>query len=315
MNRSVGRAARLDSLRKHLKGRPLTVVELAKLEGVGRRSVERDLHALSELGEKLERDSSNRYFIQPPPSTLNNVEALALYTAARMLQHTRIGGYHYRSAMDKLANLLPEPARSVSLGATARLKPSPRDRTLEMVAKAWFEQLVLRCNYKSANSGEKTRRELHVYFIDVNRRSREAYAYAFEPAKPIPSVKPFKLARMSDVDLRKETYSIPDTFDPVALLAGSFGVVVGEVIEVRVKVHPKAVVSFLENTEGEIVSKTASTDGGLIASLQATVDSNGRALDIQPWLLGWGSSVEVLEPEFLRQDVAAALKAAAELYP
>lgn len=113
MTRATSRAVRLNNLRKRLEERPLTVVELAELEGVGRRSVERDLNALREMGEDLEPDASNRYFIEPPPSSLNNVEALALYTAARTLQHTRIGGSHYRSAMAKLTNQLPGPASSM----------------------------------------------------------------------------------------------------------------------------------------------------------------------------------------------------------
>ena len=50
-------------------------------------------------------------------------------------------------------------------------------------------------------------------------------------------------------------------------------------------------------------------DGGVV--LRLTVSGEG---DLLRWILGYGSHVEVLEPEWLRERVAAELARAAEAY-
>lgn len=76
------------------------MVELAQAEGVGRRSIERELHTLADgLGEQLGVDDQHGYSISVRSTGLNEIEALALYSAARPLQHTGVGERHYCSAM------------------------------------------------------------------------------------------------------------------------------------------------------------------------------------------------------------------------
>jgi predicted DNA-binding transcriptional regulator YafY len=56
------------------------------------------------------------------------------------------------------------------------------------------------------------------------------------------------------------------------------------------------------------------SEGGVVARLRGTLDDTGRALELVPWILGWGADLEVLEPAEVREAVAGALRRAAGLY-
>lgn len=312
MTRAANRATRLTLLRDELKRRPRSVVELAKQMGVGRRTIERDLQALADdLGEKLEVDENFRYSIKVKRGGLNDVEALALYSAARLLQHTGVGAKHYQNAMLTLAQQLPEPARSALVKGVERLKAGPRDRVLDIVAQAWFQQRVLRCRYGSINSGTTERRDLEVYFVEIGRRNNEAYVLAFDRTKR-QEILVFRLSRMQDVYLLDETYTVPEDLDVHARLED--GVVIGEKIEVTVRVDKSVAEQFKDDTRHLLNSFEPLPNGDAIAKLRGTLDTRGRALELQPRLLSWGGFIEVVEPASVRADVAEAVQAAAAYY-
>jgi predicted DNA-binding transcriptional regulator YafY len=315
VSRGPGRAVRLARLRERLRGGPVGVADLAQELAVTRRTVERDLVTLRDhLGHAVEVDDRHRYRIKDGPSALNDVEALAVYSAARLLAHTGVGERHYRSAMTKLARQLPEPARGVLLQRIDRLRPAPDDRVLDQVAQAWFQRRVLRCRYRSAGRDEASWRDLEVYFFELNRRNLEPYVLAFDRSER-QQVLVFKLARMRDVTLLNARYEVPPGFDPEAALRGSFGIVVGEGVAVDLRVSPVAARRLQERADPALELLEGEAAGGWRrARLHGTLDTEGRALELVPWLLGWGGEVEVMGPADVRREVAAALRRAAAHY-
>lgn len=312
-DRTRSRVERLRQLEELLGLRPYGVVELARALGVGRRSIERDLVFLAEeYGERLVRDDAHRYRLRSRAALLNDVEALAMYMAARMLTHTGIGERHYRSTMAKLAKQVPEPAQSALLRRVDALRSHDRDRVLDVVAQAWFGRRVLRCGYESA-AGKRSRRDLEVYFVEVGRRNHEPYALAVDRAAP-GRVLVFKFARMREVRLLDETYQIPDDFDPDAVIGDAFGVIVGESVRVTLRLAPGVAMAFREVAGDSLVSLEPADDGGAVAVVRATLDNRGRALELVPWLMSWGDAVEVLEPASVRDDVAEGLRRAVARY-
>src|SRR5690606_20774162 len=119
---------------------------------------------------------------------------------------------------------------------------------------------------------------------------------------------------MQDVQLLDDTYVVPTDFDPEAALDDAFGVVVGDSVEVSVRVTPDAAPQFKELAEGSLISVEKQADGGIIARLQGTLDTRGRAIELLPWLVGWGGAVEVLAPQHVRDAVREAHAAALEMY-
>lgn len=77
MTRTTNKAARLTRLVQLMELRPRGVVELAREFGVSRRSIERDLHDLRDMGHSLEERDDHTYALASRGSALNEVEALA----------------------------------------------------------------------------------------------------------------------------------------------------------------------------------------------------------------------------------------------
>lgn len=314
MSRGATRSVRLNLLRDRLQLGPVGVAQLARELAVTRRTIERDLNTLrDDLGEPVVVDGQHRYALAAGPSALNAVEALATYSAVRLLQHTGVGERHYRNSMVKLAQSLPEPARGVLLRRVAQLQASPDDRVLDLVAQAWFEQRVLRCRYQSAASSEPVLRDLEVYFFELNRRNHEPYVIAFDRSKRKATLV-FKLARMRDVRLLDEHYQTPADFDADGQLATSFGIVLGERVVVELLLSPQAAKRFAEGEDSAIELLAVQPDGRTAAHLYGTLDADGNALELIPWLLGWGDAVEVVGPPAVRMAIAERLGAAWRRY-
>ncbi len=302
-SRAVARAKRLYELVELLSSRPWSVAELAEYFGASRRTVERDLEALKELGQAPVRVARGRYRLPPRSSPLNPVEALAVHAATRLLYHqTPAPNRHYVRALDKLAAMLPEPARTLTQESIRPLRKHGDDRPLELVARAWFERRYLRFEYRAADSKNWHRNELAVYFIEVNRQNLALYAIGHERTYHR-EVRTFKLTRMRNLHLLTDSYEIPEDFSPGAFLEGAWGLVGAHEhrVTVRLRFVPKAAPRVLENDYPGLEIEERLEDGSLIARLEVGADAEGFPIEILPWVQSWGPRVEVLEPENLRE--------------
>lgn len=113
--RTTSRARRLAAMPDLLRLKPRSTRELAERFGVPVRTVQRDLETLRDMGEGVEVVSRGLHAIPNTESKLNAVEALAIHAATRLLyHHAPVRNPFYLSAMEKLATLLPEPARKAA---------------------------------------------------------------------------------------------------------------------------------------------------------------------------------------------------------
>lgn len=243
--RATCEARRLVALAELLRLKPRRTSELAERFGVSVRTVQRDLEALRDMGEGVEAVSRGRYRIPHVHHRLSAVEALAVHAAVRLLyHHSPTRSPAYRSALEKLSALLPEPAREAALRSAEALQGRPRDdRTLELVARAWFESRVLAFEYRSpGGSGRWRNKELEVYFVEVSRDNLAPYAIGFERTFHR-AILTWKLSRMRHVRLLEDTYVVPPTFDPNRYLQNAWGVVGtsgGALETVRLRFAPEA---------------------------------------------------------------------------
>lgn len=168
------------------------------LPGNQLRSVQRDLRTLLDRNV-LEVSLSGRYRRPARATSLNPVEALAVYSATRMLYHHAAEyNEHYLRAMDKLARQLPERARRVAALASEAYRQKPNgggSRTFELAAQAWLEGRVLRFQYHSPQKVSTV--ELAIYFIELSPQNRQAYAIGVNRLKE--GGKPFVGSGCDDV--------------------------------------------------------------------------------------------------------------------
>ena len=273
------------------------------------RSVQRDLEELCQSGE-IEHLPDGKYRRPLRAAALNPVEALAVYSAARMLYHHAAEyNEHYLSALEKLTAQLPAPARRVALLANEayRLRPNRAEsRNFELVAQAWLHGRVLKTEYHSPQ--KVTPLELIIYFIEVNARNREAYAIGVnrlrEGAKPFV----YRMSRMRQLTLLQDECEIPESFDPLAFLSNAWGIMTGDPVRVELFFNPAVKERVTESHLGaaEVVT---------LASGHTRVLLNvGGWKELVPWIMGWGPEVEVISPSELRAHVADLLKRGAALY-
>jgi len=301
-SKSLSRARRLVELRELLRARPWSTRELAAYFSTSRRTIERDLEALAELGEPPIRVARGRYRLFTPPSTLNPVEALAVHAATRLLYHqTPAPNRHYVRALDKLAAMLPEPARTLTQESIRPLRKAGDDRPLELVAQAWFDRRYLAFEYQAAGSEHWHKNELAVYFVEVNRQNLALYAIGYERSYHR-AIRTFKLTRMRNLYLLSDGYEIPPDFSPQDFLKNAWGLVGGDrSVRVRLKFSPEAAPRVLEQDFPGLEVEQTLPDGSLVAGLEVGVDHEGFPTEILPWVQSWGPRVEVLEPENLRK--------------
>ncbi|WP_457631496.1 helix-turn-helix transcriptional regulator, partial [Oceanithermus sp.] len=222
--RALTRARRLAEIKELLRLRPWRVGDLARHFGCSVRTIQRDLYELEEADEGVIRLGRGEYAMKPPSSQLDPVEALAVHAATRLLYHqTPAPHKRYIMALDKLAAMLPEPARSLAIQSIRPLRKTGDDRTLEILARAWFELRYVSFEYRSAHgSGRYRHKEVAVYFIEVNRQNLSLYAIGYERTYH-KAVRTWKLARMKNPYLLNDTYEIPPDFSPNAYLQSAWG--------------------------------------------------------------------------------------------
>lgn len=287
------------------------IVQRLHLSPHKRRSVQRDLAELVAQGE-IEVAPGGRYRKKRRPRELNPVQALAVYSAARMLfHHAADYNEHYLAALEKLAQDLPDRARRVALQANEVYKARRGGRSslvFEVAAQAWMNGRVLRCTYQSQRRASQL--ELEIYFIEVSPRNREAYAIGVNRLHPDQQPYVYRLSRMRQPMLTAEVYDIPDNFHPLRFLSSAWGIMPGEPVRVELVFSPAVRQRVGEEYFGTLAEPPVTFGSGYTRVALHV----GNWLELVPWVLGWGGEVEVIAPAELRTRVSSALQQGAELY-
>jgi proteasome accessory factor B len=317
MDRIQSKAARLRRIEHRLYNAPngLRVIELSAYCGVDRRTIYRDLMTLHDMGVPVWEDTG-RYGIDRETylSTvrLNVNEAVALFFAARLLtHHSDEHNPHVVSALGKLAASLPDATISSHMAHAAdsiRDRPLRTDyvRAIEVITRAWADRRRVRIRYRSS-TGEVTDRVICPYFLEVARREPGAYVIAYDDLRG--ALRTFKIERIADAELLDSLYTIPDDFDPYEQLSSSWSVMQEPEVEVRLRFSPVVTHRVKENVWHHSQQLTDLADGGCELSMRVSGTREVRA-----WVMGWGSDVEVLAPQSLREEVCSHARTLVERY-
>ena len=297
----------------------VSVDEIARLTGMNKRTVYRDIRALEdELDVPVFQAGRGRYGIERkfflPPLRLSVPEAIVLFLASRLIARWS-DQYDAAvvSAFTKLADALPQPiARHVAATMVAVGGHDPNEpfsRTFSAVARGWAEGRVVELTYDPGTGTEK-RTRVHPYFLEPDAALRSVYLIAYD--EPAAAMRTYKVERIRTATLTAERYEIPDDFDPDAWLANSWGIWSPDATpptRIRLRFTDAVAHRVREAIWHRSQELVELPDGGL----ELAVTVNG-IVEIQPWILSWGSGVEVLEPLELRDAVAESVRAAAARY-
>ncbi len=317
MGRSLGRAARLREIENLLFRSPngLRVAEIARVCGVNRRTVYRDIDLLCEAGVPIWQGDGRYGIVREQylaTVRLRFNEAVALYIAARLLaRHADEHNPHIVSALNKIATAFPDPLAEY-LGRTAE---AIRDRpintafvaVLETITLCWAENHKARIWYRSPRSGAVHERTLSPYLVEP---SSTGGVYVIGYDEWAQDIRTFKLERLERAERLPDTYTIPPQFDPTTYLADAWGIMSGETpVEVELRFSAAAAPLIRERIWHPSQRLEELLDGS-VRMMVRVADPR----EMRPWIRSWGSEVEVIKPQALRQEMAEEARRLAQLY-
>ncbi len=316
MSRIENRIARLREIEELLLLNPigLAASELGRRLNVHRRTVYRDLDFLSTHGVPLWQDGGRfginrtRYLTT---LRLSFHEAIALVLAGLLLARTVVHrNPHIISALRRLALLLPGPLSSQLDRAAARVMSHGSDLrqvgVLEIISEGWCRGQKVRVGYRSPRSGALRQRILSPYALEPTATG----VYVIGHDDWSDSLRTFKLDRLENACLTHESYVIPSDFDPEESLAPSWGIMTGDEVEdIVLHFTAEAAPYARERTWHSSQKVQQMADGS--CRFQVSISN---PVEIIPWIRSWGAKVEVLSPEWLREEISEEHRSAAALY-
>lgn len=316
------KAARLQKIVHLLYRNPhgLTTAELARHCGVTVRTIQRDLKDLDSAGIPVWGDEKEGrhgiikgYYL--PPIHFNLQEASSLYLAARLL--ARYSDEHnpvFVEALAKLAGAMPEAIASHIHQTVRTLAQRQENRTfshvLEVIALGWATGRKVRIWHRSAGSENVHDYLFSPYFLEPSGVGYATYAIGY--SSWFDELHTFKLERIINAQLTDENFEIPQDFNGAALLQNAWGVMFGapgEETEVVLRFAPDVTRRVKESIWHPSQELEDSGDGGCVLRVWVA-----HPLEMKPFIRGWGASCVVLEPAWLRAEIAEEMRQAAALY-
>jgi len=278
---------------------------LADYHEIGERMIQKDLEIIRyRLGLSLQHEDGTYYFErlpQLPVATYSFSEALALLAAARAAQAIPgINSAELAAAIARLESLFPAGMGRLLRDALEKLprRAVRRQEMLTLLYRALAERRQVRIRYVTASrGGEVKERVVEPYHIMPYGRSWHLIAYDHLRQEVIQ----FKVDRVQEAELLETTYTIPADFDIDTYLGDAWGLMRGAARE------PERVVLLFEPEAGRWVAEEIWHKSQISEMLP-----DGRVLvkfyvgitpEMVNWLLYYGSRVQVLEPEWLREQV------------
>lgn len=324
MNRSEGKADRFLQLEGILVAFPdgIRKAEIARRLGIHRSTAGRYVEELSRRVPIWE-DDDGRLGINRD-DYLNHVrltihESMALHLAARLMA-TRTDKHnpHAASALRKLGDALEKFAPLVSrhLLISAEVMDSQAQRhdpvyleVLETLTRAWSEQRKVRVWHQHGSTGKVHTYVLSPYYIEPYAVGQTAHVIGWR--EPPSARRTFKIERIRRIEKLEEPYEIPEDFDPREQLRDAWGIwyTDDEPVEVVLRFHPRVAGRVRETQWHGSQELEPQPDGSLIWRAKIA-----EPQEMLPWIRGWGADVEVVEPESLRNQLAAEARRLARQY-
>lgn len=316
MSKGMTKAERLDKMKLLYCERSFSDAEMSERLVVDRSTIYRDRIALEREHPFVEEDGRYRIDRQRYISNvrLNMTEALSLYLAARRAaQQTRYAHERTASALGKIAIALHKPMTERLVNAAERIlaqRSDPRRVTVfETVAQAWVESLQLRLDYRPLNGQRARTHRFEPYLLEPSPWSDSIYVIGHSDLAR--KVITLKLERIERAVLGGR-FERPEDFDEQTMLSHAWGVWSSDEAPqtVTLRFAPGTATRRLKETIWHPLERITDTeDGGCIWETEIA-----EWREMLPWVRGWGSDVEVVGPEALRDELAAEVRRMAKTY-
>ena len=322
--KKYSQAGRLHSIIRLLETRRgLTLDELAEECNVDRRTIHRDLNAVEQAGYALTSEWSEGKKIYSfltrsrnlPPITFTLPQLMSLYLLRSLGAH--LAGTPFQTEIDELFksihSVLPD-RHAAHLERIARVSLpllhgtrdySPAAAFVDDLQKALLQQFCIRLKY-----AKKGKNEVEVYEVDpYTLIFHKGGIYLLGNAHNRAGMRLFALERIRGIEVTRQRFEIPDSYQPEAHFSNAFGLVSDTPMKVRVRFSAEIAHTVKDRIwmPGQKIGSDA--EGRVTVEFEAA----GR-MELVSWILSYGIHAEVLEPTELRKEVKRQVKEMRELY-
>jgi len=322
--KKYSQAARLHDIIRLIESRHgISIEELAEESGVNRRTIHRDLNAISDAGYPLTAEWCGdrklyRFitgFKDVPPVSFSLQELLTLYFLRSSLEILQGTPFHddLAAIFRKVNSVLP-PRYAAHLERISRitipLLQGQRDYSRASGILTQLRQALLFQNRISLSYRIPSRKAAEVYIVDpYTLVFYKGGLYLLGFAHNRQAVRTFAVERIDSLEIERERFEIPESYQPEERFQGAFGIVEEEPLQVRVRFSPAIAHAIAERTWHPSQTVRMLPDSGVELPFRA-----GGRKEIVSWVLSYGSMAELLEPQELRDELARTAAAMAALY-
>ena len=285
--------------------------ELASSLGVSERMIRKYMSDLAEANVNIESipGPTGGYELIGYDYLLNldikEEEAISLQVATKHLKEDSSFNLNIQleSLNDKIKILNEKQNKSEDYSDNILIKVKPVDLDKESkffldIQSACISKKKMRIKYSSVSSGD-TERIIRPYGIITRNNLKYLVAYCEKREKEIT----FKLMRISEVEVLKDSFEVPDTFRIKEFMKNNLGLFHDETYDLKLQIKKpfsKSVseVNYAENQKITWIDKDTIIFEGTMS---------GKP-DIIRWILGMRTSVTILEPVSLKKEIKEELK-------
>lgn len=289
---------------------PYAADDLAKMLGISRRMVFRDLSELRKVGIPYRFDRKTcRYLIDPEfflnVPNLDPQEALGLLLLvykARNHIHLPLKDSVLKAAL-KIENNLPNEIkhycnaalRNISIKADPQDKLDLLDQTFAQLLKAILRKQILNIHYYLPLERKNIVTDLSPYHLVYNDHAW----YVLGRSSLHKAVRSFKLNQIKELNILDKCFTKDKTFDISEHLGRAWSMTPeGQLYNIKLRFLPEVAHSVAEVQWHSTQTVAFQDDGSAI--IEFRVDGLN---EITWWILSYGDRVQVLAPKALRQKV------------
>lgn len=300
-------------LLSHTEG--LSTSEISIELGVSQRTVYNDLARLETDGVPI-YEEKGRYFLDAsyrPAIRLSLAQAWFMYLPLRRMVRAELHRMPLvRSLLHRIASLLHEEIADQLFPAPVEESVSERDRIFSQLVDCWRAQQYVELRYQRPNADRTSTLIVAPWWFEPAVWSDAFYMICgFERTSEEVETLTLKLDRILSVRPLNRRFERPSGREISEYLEHTWGIWVGEHSPVKVKLrfHNRQYQRLQETRWHPTQEMWLERDGSVIWQAQIS-----EPQEMLPWIRGWGADVEVLEPEDIRQQVAAEAEATARIY-
>lgn len=308
---------RLRNLEALLLSHPdgLSVSELAVELTVTRQTVYNDLERLSLDGVPVSEENG-RYFLDPsyrPAIRLSPAQAWLMYLPLRRLVRADLHRMPLvRSLLHRIASLLHQEIADQLFPTLVEEPSNERDRVFIDLVDCWRAQQHVELRYQRPNADRTSTLVVSPWWFEPAVWSDAFYLICgFKRASGEIELLTLKLDRILSARPLNTHFERPSGREISEYLEHTWGIWVGEQrpVQVKLRFHNRQYQRLQETRWHPTQEMWLERDGSVIWQAQIS-----EPQEMLPWIRGWGADVEVLEPDDLRQQIAAEAEATARLY-